>query len=213
MKNLPLLIVTVLGTLALVVVVAVMFSNSSTSSSGVEPTVLLEGANNRMGPEQPVVTIVEFSDFQCPACKAVEPLVKQTALQYPDQVQVVYRHFPLLSIHPHAELAARASEVAAQEDLFWEMHDILFERQQTWSAANSSDAALALFTDYAEEIGLDRDLFTEAIQSDTVRTTVAQDMALGTQLGVNATPTLYVNGKKLTAPQQLPVVVAEIINQ
>lgn len=213
MKNVPLLIITILGTLALVVGLAVVFSQSATTSKVADQTVLNEGAANIQGPAEAKVTIVEFSDLQCPACKAVAPLVKQIAAQYPEDVRVIYRHYPLLEIHPFAELAARASEAAATEGKFWEMHDALFESQELWAKASSADEAQEMMATYAQQIGMDKNAFTEKIQSDTVRDIVARDTALGTQLGVNSTPTLFVNGQKLTAPQQLPQVVAEIINQ
>lgn len=212
MKNLPLLLVTIVGTLALIVGVAVFFSNSSSNNSSVDQVVLLESANNIKGTSDAEVTIVEFSDFQCPACRAIQPLISQIAAQYPEDVRVVYRHFPLTQ-HRYAELAARASEVAAMEGKFWELHDILFEKQPEWDAAGSAEEAQELLAGYAQQIGMDKDVFTEKIQSDTVKSIVARDLSLGTQLGVNSTPTIYVNGQKITAPQQLPQVVAEIVRE
>lgn len=213
MKNIPLLIATILGTVVLVAIIAIVFSNSNSQKQAVDQAVLLEGATHVVGPENAKVTIVEFSDFQCPACRAVEPLLAQVRAQYPNDVRFVYRHFPLLQIHPFAELAARASVVAANHDKFWEMHDWLFANQDTWAGAGSQDEAQEIITAAAEQLGLDKMAFTEEIQSDTVKSTVAADMALGTQLGVNSTPTIYVNGQKLSAPQQLPQLVAEILNQ
>lgn len=213
MKNLPLLIITIVGTLALVIGVAVFFSSSASSSKEVDQTILTDGTNNFKGSESAKVTIVEFSDFECPACKAIQPLISQVAAQYPNDVKVVFRHFPLLQIHPHAELAARAAEAADADGYFWQMHDVLFANQEQWAAARSEAEAQELMAGYAQQMGMDKAAFTEKIQSDTVRTTVAQDLALGTQLNVNSTPTIYVNGQKITAPQQLPQVVAEIINQ
>lgn len=213
MKNIPLLIITIVGTLALVAGIAVVFSNSNSQQQAIDQAVLLEGALHVDGPDNARVTIVEFSDFECPACRAVEPLLAQMRMQYPDDVRFVYRHYPLLQIHPHAELAARAAVAAAGQDKFWEMHDWLFANQDTWAGATSQADAQEMMITAAEQLGLDKTVFTEALQSDTVKSTVAADMALGSQLGVNSTPTIYVNGQKLSAPQQLPQRVAEILNQ
>lgn len=212
MKNLPLLIVTIFGTLALVVGVAVMFSGKSQSTS-VDPALLITGALHSRGPENAKVTIVEFSDLQCPACKAVQPLVTQVLAQNPDTVRLVYRHFPLTSIHPYAPLAAQASEVANQEGKFWEFHDLLFEKQQEWSALSSQEEVTEKFVTYAEELGIDKERFREKIQSDEVKQIVSKDTSLAEQLNVNSTPTFYVNGEKVPAPQQLPSVVAKYVQQ
>ena len=81
--------------------------------------------------------LVEYSDFQCPACGIYYPIVKQLAEEENERVKVVYRHFPLRSIHPNAELAAKASEAAGKQNKFWEFHDMLFERQSRWSKSIS----------------------------------------------------------------------------
>lgn len=85
------------------------------------------------GSENPKVIIVEFSDFQCPACAGFTPFMEQVLNDYPENVALQYRHFPLDMIHPYADAAARAAEAAAAQGKFWEMHDLLFERQQDWS--------------------------------------------------------------------------------
>jgi len=116
MKNLPLLIGTIIGTLILVGGIAFFFSKETTvSSQPVDQAELVSGTNNKVGGENPVATIVEFSDLQCPACRASQPLVKAVLEEYGDQVQLVYRHFPLDQIHPFARTAAIASEIAAEE--------------------------------------------------------------------------------------------------
>ncbi|HEX7018341.1 MAG TPA: thioredoxin domain-containing protein [Patescibacteria group bacterium] len=212
MKNLPLLIGTIVGTLILVIGVAFFFSGSTTETT-VDQALLTDGATHIRGAENAKVTIVEFSDLQCPACKAASPLVKQVLAQNPEQVRLVYRHFPLLSIHPYAQLAAQASEVAAEEGKFWEMHDKLFETQQEWSGLGSQDEVLATFETYAEELGIDKARFRERIQSEEVKQAVSKDISLAESLNVNSTPTFYVNGYKVPAPQQLPSVVAKYIQE
>ncbi len=211
MKNLPLLVVTLFTTLALIVGVAVMFSKSS------EPVVvadqgMLMGTNRpTKGSEQASVTVVEFSDFQCPACKGVEPLVDSLQQKYSSQVKVIYRHFPLLSIHPHALLAAQAAEAAHTEGKFWEMHDKLFATQETWAALKTDDEAKELFATYAQELGIDKAAFLAKINSDEIKKIVADDLSAGNEVKVDATPTFFVNGRKLTASQQLLPTVESLL--
>ncbi|HYD35047.1 MAG TPA: DsbA family protein [Vitreimonas sp.] len=207
MKNVPLLIVTLLGTLALIFGVAMIFSQSSTKG-GVADLGVVKGPERRVkGKAEAQVTITEFSDFQCPACKAISPLIKQVADQNPDTVKVNYRHFPLTMIHPYATLAAQASEAAGEQGKFWEMHDLLFANQETWAAFQSEDEARAEFEKYAEQLGLDKATFVETIQSDAIKQNVANDIAAGNQLRVSATPTIFVNDQQVPAPQQLQSIV------
>jgi protein-disulfide isomerase len=206
-KNIPLLIVTLLGTLVMVVAVAALFSRSGGAAQTVDQAQLLEGAEHIKGKAEAPITIVEFSDFQCPYCKAIQPLVKSITDQYPDQVKVVYRHFPLVSIHTYATLAAQAAEAAGKQGKFWEMHDLLFQRQEDWVKLTSLEDVEAQFVKYAEELQIDKQAFAVTIQSDEVKQKVARDAALAATLKLDSTPTLFVNGEKVAAPQQLPSLI------
>lgn len=252
MKNIPLLLGTIAGTVILIVVIAVMSSGGSqvtddgqqvfdqslvmgdarhtyqaesTAEIGLttpQATSGAEAADPSSGTEsesdsqenQELVTIVEFSDFQCPACKAALPAVKQVLAAYPGQVQLVYRHFPLDSIHPNARLAAVASEAVASldETKFWGFHDALFENQQTWANTRSRDELKNTFATYAVELGIDRTQFLERMEDSSIADLVNLDVSSGTQLGVNATPTFYVNGIKTSAPQ-LQATVESVLNK
>lgn len=211
MKNLPLLLVTLIGTIALIVGVAVMFSKSASKAQTVDQAVLVGERRSMSGKADAKVTIVEFSDFQCPACAAIHPLIKQVKAQYPNDVAMVYRHFPLSSIHPYAQVAAQAAEVAGQDGKFWEMHDRLFEQQLVWSSLKTQDEAVAKFAEYAQEFGIDKQSFMERIESDKVKAAVAEDITVGTRINVDSTPTLYINGQKVTAPQRLAELVADVL--
>ncbi|PIR58769.1 MAG: hypothetical protein COU69_03855 [Candidatus Pacebacteria bacterium CG10_big_fil_rev_8_21_14_0_10_56_10] len=224
MKNTPLLIGTILATVVLAVVVALTFSNSTDQNgqpadgghgaptgpqAQVSPDTLIADARHSKGApvDQAVVTIVEFSDFQCPFCRDAYQALNQLVNDNPDQVRLVYRHFPLRTIHPFAQLAAQASEAAAQQGKFWQYHDALFEQQDDWSRLGSLGDAREFFADLAVELEIDKDDFLERIDSDQVTEAITTDLDLVNQLGVNSTPTLYVNGQR-TALQQLPDVVA-----
>jgi protein-disulfide isomerase len=235
MKNIPLLVVTIIGTLILVVAIAFISSGNSQTSQNeqlFDPTTLItdarhvylesidssviEGeataeaqtATSSVQLNQELVTIVEFSDFQCPACKAAQPAVERVKAAFPGKVQIVYRHFPLDSIHPNARLAAIASEVVSSFDAskFWLFHDKLFEQQQVWSEITDRSELKERFADYAVELGLDRMQFLERMEDNSLAELVNLDVSLGTQLAVNATPTFYVNGVKTSAPQLITTV-------
>jgi protein-disulfide isomerase len=141
------------------------------------------------------VTIVEFSDFQCPFCQRVAPTLKEVREKYGDKVRVVWKDFPLTQIHPDAFKAAEAARCAADQGKFWEYHDRLFANQQ------------ALQTDslkkYAADLGLDAAAFTSCVDSSKHGSRVSEGVAQGTRLGVNSTPTLYINGRMVSGAQPL----------
>lgn len=212
MKNLPLLIGTLVVTAALVFGIVFIFSKDTASEQ--EPVAqaeLLTDTPHIKGPEEALVTIVEFSDFQCPACKSVEVLIDEVLMKYPEQVRLVYRQFPLNSIHPNAQLAAQASEVAAEEGKFWEYHDILFRAQGEWSQLEDKEKYLEQLSNYAEELGIDKATFLERIESDHIKSLVTQDLVAGGKLNIQGTPTLYVNGQ-ISPASQLSQIVESIIN-
>jgi protein-disulfide isomerase len=149
-----------------------------------------------MGPEDAPVVIYEFADFQCPGCATfatfVAPLIKE---HYVEQgtVRYVYYDFPLPN-HQHSFLASRAARCGEEQGRFWEYHDLLYARQQRWSSVGD---ASRLFVDYAAELGLDRSAFSDCLRSDRYALEVTQNLRLGESLGVNATPTLFINGKRM----------------
>ena len=137
--------------------------------------------------------LVEYSDFQCPACKSYHPMVKKLLEDHTDNVRVVYRHFPLPQ-HQNAKPAAYASEAAGQQGKFWEMHDVLFEHQEEWAeAGNAQD----LFVQYAASLGLDLERFKQERDSSAVKEQVEKDYDSGIINGINSTPTFFFNGQKI----------------
>lgn len=139
------------------------------------------------------VTLVEFSDFQCPACQAVQEPLKQILKKYEGKVEFVYRHFPLVTIHKNAMAAAQASEAADLQGKFWEFHDMLFEKQADWSGLSDPRDK---FGEYVAQIGIDIDKFKSDLESQVVKDRVAVDILATTRYRLSGTPTFYVNGIK-----------------
>lgn len=143
------------------------------------------------------VTLVEFGDFQCPACGAYEPLIRQVEEDNKDILQVVFRHFPLTQIHQNALLGAKAAEAASLQDKFWEMHDKLYASQTEWSnAINARDFVIG----YAGEMGLDVKKFEADLDNSEIEAKILAEYKEGINLGVQGTPTFFVNGKKIQNP-------------
>lgn len=140
-----------------------------------------------------LITIVEYSDYQCPACGFYHPIVEQLKEHFGDKVSVEYRDFPL-NMHQYAVAAARAAEAARRQGKFKAMHNMLFENQNVWSGSGNPQAQ---FEQYAQEIGLDMEQFKEDLNSAETQRAVLEEKKEGEQMGVDSTPTFFVNGEKL----------------
>ena len=141
------------------------------------------------GPKDARVTIVEFSDFQCPFCAQSKTLMDQVIEAYPKDVRFVYKQFPLTTIHQMAMGAAKAAMVAAKYGKFWEMHDVMF--------ANNRELQPEKLKEYASKIGLDGAKFEQAMNAPEIQQAVEKDMADARAADVQGTPTFFVNGKRL----------------
>ena len=169
------------------------------------PTLELGNAPSLGAPMAPV-TIVEFSDFECPYCAAAAPLLKRVVREFDGQVRLVFMHYPLTEGHPHAMQAARASIAASKQGKFWELHDLLFENQ---SALNDEDLER-----YAEELGLDMERFRADLRSEETQRLIETQKAMGREAGVRGTPTIFVNGRRFNEPPtSLPAYVREELDQ
>ncbi|MFI5395718.1 MAG: DsbA family protein [Candidatus Binatia bacterium] len=142
------------------------------------------------GPADAPVTLALFSDFQCPFCSQVPSLVDQVLKAYPKEVKFVYKEFPLVTIHQNAMPAARAAVAAGKQGKFWEMHDKLFANQRALQADNLKQ--------YAKDIGLDAAKFEQDLASPDVQKEIDDDVKLAQQSQVSGTPTLFLNGKRVT---------------
>jgi protein-disulfide isomerase len=157
-----------------------------------------------LGPQNATVTLIEFSDFQCPYCAQATPQIEQLLKLYPSTVRLIFKQFPL-DFHPHAEIAAEASLAAQKQGKFWAIHDALFASRDNLSRDN----ILAI----ASQNGLDVPRFTSDMNSSTVRDTVARDIRDGEQAGVEGTPTIFINGRKFNGPIDVSVLQPLIDDQ
>jgi len=143
----------------------------------------------RLGSEDPVLTIVQFGDFQCPYCQQVSDTVRKLAVTYQDQVQFIYRDYPASDIHPEAQRAAEAAGCAHEQDMFWQYHDKLY--------LNQDDLSESALKNYASQIGLEMESFIFCFDYGYYRSEVNDDYADGVMAGVQGTPTFFFNGHKV----------------
>lgn len=160
----------------------------------VDSKSLVRDTSHMTGNKDAKVSVVEFGDFECPACAAAEPIIEQLRTDYKDNkdVNFVFRNFPLPQ-HTKALISAEAAEAAGEQGKFWEMHDKIYANQESWVNSNSHEA---MFEQYARDLGLDVGKFKESLQSNKFNSVIAADKADGESLGVNSTPTIYINGEK-----------------
>jgi protein-disulfide isomerase len=150
------------------------------------------------GAENAPVTLMEYLDFECEACSAYSPLIKQLEQGFPDTLRVVSRYFPLPG-HKNGLPAALAVEAAARQDKYNEMHDLLLIEQVSWGEKQITNPAM--FEDYAQQLGLDMEQFRKDANSQEALDRVQRDVNSGTELGITGTPTFFLNGKKIKNPQ------------
>ncbi len=154
------------------------------------------------GPADAAVTLVEYGDYECPYCGAAYPIVKQIQAQMGERLRFVFRNFPIMTSHPHAEQAAEAAEGAAAQGRFWPMHDVLYENQK-----RLGDDHLRA---YGEQLGLDVERFSRELAEHAHAERVHEDFMSGVRSGVNGTPTFYVNGVRHDDSYDLETLLAAL---
>ena len=198
---------TILWTIIAVVVIGSIFgivklaSKSQTPGSGSNISALTISAisdnENIKGNKDAQATLIEYSDFQCPACASYYPILKKVSEDLGAQVKFAYRHFPLPQ-HKNAKLAATVAEAAGKQGKFWEMHDLIFQNQSDWSEEKN---AAVIFAKYAQDLQLDLAKFQTDIASEEIKAKIENDSKSGVKAGVNSTPSFFLNGKKLDNPR------------
>ncbi len=163
--------------------------------------VATEGSPSR-GPKQAPVTIVEFSDFQCPFCAQFSKTLHEAAAKYGDRVRLVYKQFPLSQIHPFAEKAAEAALCAADQDHFWDLHDLMFDKQNELKEEDLKAKGA--------QLKLDSTVFNDCLTSGKYASRVKQDQREGFSLGVSTTPSFFINGRFFSGAMTLADISKEI---
>ena len=154
------------------------------------------------GSSDALYTLVEYGDYECPACGTLFATIRELHSQFGDNVRLVFRHYPLSGIHPHAQQAAEAAEAAAAQNRFWEMHDVLFEHQ---SALRTKD-----LHKYSEQLGLDSERFRRELKRRVYEETVREDFRRGVANGVYGTPGLFINGVRHNDGLDLPSILKKL---
>lgn len=180
--------------IAVIVVVliggSVLYSNNVASKSNEGITF----SEHVQGNDSAAVTLTEYSDFQCPACAAFQPVLADVKNKFGDNLKIEFKHFPL-PIHPYAEAAAGAAEAAGQQDAFFAYHDLLYANQKTWS--NSKNPSTQ-FIQYANELSLDVDKFKTQMNASAIKDKVKEESKEARELGLTGTPTFFLNGERMT---------------
>lgn len=158
-----------------------------------QPTQTATAPAHERGGANARATLEEYGDYQCPPCGGLFHELKTLEKEYGDEMRFVFRHFPLQG-HKHAVTAARAAEAAGRQGRFWEMHDMIYQNQMSWSPAPD---ARPVFLQYARDLNLDIDRFTRDMDSAEVANRVTADYDRGVALGVTGTPAIFINGRQL----------------
>ena len=172
----------------------VFFATKHKSSNGSGGASTTQTSNHVEGENKAGVVLIEYGDYQCPACKAYYPVVKQVVEKHKANIKFQFKNLPLVQIHKHAFEGARAAEAAAKQGKFWEMHDLLYENQDTWTAPTDPVSVLESF---AGRLGLNVAQFKTDYASSAVNDVINADYQEATKIGANSTPTFVLNGKKL----------------
>lgn len=190
-----------IGIATIIILVGAIFllSKSSpaqnVSSASVDTKLLIRDDSHKISSNSAnlKVTIVEFGDYQCPACGQAYPITKQVLKDYSGRINFVFRNFPLPQ-HQNALISAEAAEAAGAQGKFWQMHDKLYETQNDWADSNQP---LNIFTGFAKNLGLDVLRFQNDVSTNKYADRITQDQSDGNTLGINATPTFFINGQKI----------------
>ncbi len=192
-------VLSIIGAVTLIVLAGGIFflskSSPNTASPAntqpVNPQLLIKPDSNQTASQSAKVNLVEFGDYECPSCFQAYPIIKQILGNYDGKINFVFRNFPLPQ-HKNAQIAAEAAEAAGAQGKYWPMHDALYDHQNDWAEVSNP---LNIFKTYAQSMGLNMSQFQSDVQSNKFSNKINEDINDGYALGVNATPTFYLNNK------------------
>lgn len=175
-----------------------MFVNSSptATNNGSKSVPLTTDYDIELGDKNSKVTLIEYSDLQCPACASYHPMVKKLLEEYPN-IHFIYRNFPLISVHKNAQIAAQAGYAANLQGKFWEMADLLFSNQPDWE---KSPTPQAIFANYAQMLKMDTAKFNQDMTGSEAKNFVDNSYKQSISHSINSTPTFFINGKSIANP-------------
>jgi protein-disulfide isomerase len=180
--------------------------SSNQKPTPVDSKILVRDNSHQIATSSAKVTVVEFGDYQCPACGAAYPVTKELLKDYQGTINFVFRNFPLPQ-HKNAPTAAEAAEAANAQGKFWEMHDKLYETQNDWADLSNP---LDKFVSYAKDLGLDTNKFKSDVKANKYEAFIQADTTDGNNIGVNATPTFFINGIGISGVPSLADFKAQI---
>lgn len=192
-----------------------MVKLASRPSQDAGPTTIVDSINEQdwvKGSRDANVVLIEYSDFQCPACAFYYSVLKKLSEEFGDKIAIAYRHFPLPN-HQNAKPAAYATEAAGKQGKFWEMHNLIFDNQKDWKDKRNTDE---VFINYAQTLNLDVEQFKTGFASKEIIKKVESAYQNGLRLGLNSTPTFFLNGKKIPNPrnyEDFRSVIIQAINE
>jgi protein-disulfide isomerase len=173
---------------------ALMYQSSTPQTSTAPPPTPGPGTSTDQGKTSGTITLEEFGDYQCPPCGNLHPVLKTIKDEFGDRIQFVFHHFPLMQIHPHALSASQAAVAAGFQGRFWEMHDLIYKNQSAWSGATD---AQSFFFSYAQQLGIDISRFKSDFVTTKTYAIINSDIQRGQSLGVNSTPTVFIDGREI----------------
>ncbi len=165
-------------------------TNPKSSTTKADETILIRDSSNKITSDSPKLTLVEFGDFQCPACGAFHPYIKQILNENSSQINFVFRNFPL-PMHKNAKIAALAAESANLQGKYWQFHDLLYEKQSDWA---ETDNPKDYFKKYAQSLNLDLEKFETSLNDKSLSDKIQADISDGNTLNINSTPTFFIDG-------------------
>ena len=170
----------------------------------------LDAQDHVQGNAQAAVSLIEYGDYECPACGLWNPLLIQLVAERGTGIAYAFREYPLVQIHQNAMISAQAAEAANLQGKFWQMHDLLYAKQQEWENAPTADIITLYFDGYAKSLGLDVARFDADIASDAVKARVQRDIATGDAARLDHTPTFFINGKQINNPSSYVELIADL---
>jgi protein-disulfide isomerase len=220
-KNLPIVII---GIVAIVAIVGGVLLFQSSKAENNKPKATANNAAPAIdkyktappgaqppwakGSANATVTIEEFADFQCPSCAQFDPTIREIKTIYGDRVRIIFRQYPL-QMHPKAYDAARAAEAAGVQGKFWEMHDLLYDKQKDWSVMENHRLT---FADYAKSLGLDVEKFNNDLVGQVASSRVGLDKQRGDAINIRATPSVFINGRLLMPDEMQTLKLRQLID-